>query len=82
MSDEELLRNLRGMKCGYPDAAGNYECDYLGREAASRLESQQAEIERLERENKELRNFACQLCGKYKTEHLGSCDGCRWHRKG
>ena len=28
----------------------------------------------------DLRNFACQLCGKYKTAHLGSCDGCRWKK--
>lgn len=29
----------------------------------------------------DLRNFACQLCGKYKTAHEGSCEGCRWERK-
>ena len=26
----------------------------------------------------DLRNELCLLCGKYKTAHLGSCDGCRW----
>lgn len=25
------------------------------------------------------RNELCLLCGKYKTAHRGSCDGCRWH---
>ena len=25
-----------------------------------------------------LRNELCYNCGGYKTEHLGSCDGCRW----
>ena len=23
-------------------------------------------------------NELCLKCGDYKTEHLGSCDGCRW----
>ena len=23
-------------------------------------------------------NELCLKCGQYKTEHLGSCDGCRW----
>ena len=25
-------------------------------------------------------NELCLKCGKYKTEHLGSCDGCKWLR--
>jgi len=29
----------------------------------------------------DLRNFACQLCGRYKTAHEGSCDNCRWRAK-
>ena len=28
----------------------------------------------------DLRNFACQLCGKYKTAHKGTCGGCRWRK--
>jgi len=27
-----------------------------------------------------LRNFACQLYGRYKTAHEGSCEGCRWEK--
>ena len=23
-------------------------------------------------------NEMCYLCGNYKTEHMGSCNGCRW----
>jgi hypothetical protein len=34
----------------------------------------------LEAENADLRNELCLLCGKYKTAHLGSCDGCRWKK--
>ena len=25
-------------------------------------------------------NELCNKCGKYETEHLGSCDGCKWLR--
>jgi len=35
--------------------------------------------EKAEKDNTDLRNFACQLCGKWEYE--GACDGCRW-RKG
>ena len=28
----------------------------------------------------DLRNELCLKCGKYKTAHLGSCDGCRWKK--
>lgn len=28
----------------------------------------------------DLRNFACQLCGKYKEAHNGACDSCRWRK--
>ena len=26
----------------------------------------------------DLRNELCLKCGRYKTAHEGSCDGCRW----
>ena len=29
----------------------------------------------------DLKNEHCLLCGKYKTAHEGSCDGCRWKEK-
>jgi hypothetical protein len=28
----------------------------------------------------DLKNEQCLLCGKYKTAHEGSCDGCRWKK--
>ena len=28
----------------------------------------------------DIRNELCLKCGKYKTAHLGSCDGCRWKK--
>lgn len=27
-----------------------------------------------------LKNEFCLQCGKYKTEHLGSCKDCKWHQ--
>lgn len=27
----------------------------------------------------ELQNELCLKCGNYKEEHLGKCDGCKWH---
>ena len=28
----------------------------------------------------DLKNEHCLMCGKYKTAHMGSCDGCRWRK--
>lgn len=27
---------------------------------------------------RELKNELCWRCGKYKDQHLGACDGCKW----
>ena len=45
------------------------------------LEATKTAYERLQREYNDLRNFACNLCGKYKYEHEGACRGCRWQKK-
>lgn len=37
-----------------------------------------AEIRKLEREYRTAVNELCYMCGKYKQEHEGACDGCRW----
>lgn len=36
------------------------------------------QIEKLGADRKDLINKLCQYCGKYKHEHEGACDGCRW----
>ena len=38
-------------------------------------------IDELKTELKDCRNELCFKCGMYKTQHLGSCDGCRWQLK-
>ena len=37
-----------------------------------------AEIRKLEREYRTAVNELCAMCGRYKQEHEGACDGCRW----
>ena len=36
------------------------------------------DTEKLKRELKDCVNELCLECGKYKNEHLGACDECRW----
>jgi len=46
----------------------------------STLKLCETERDRLLAENRDLRNELCVLCGKFKREHEGACDGCRWKR--
>ena len=34
----------------------------------------------LESDLRDCVNELCLKCGQYRTQHLGSCDGCRWKR--
>ena len=36
------------------------------------------EIENLKGELHSCVNELCMLCGQYRQEHIGACDGCRW----
>ena len=38
----------------------------------------EAEINSLNITIHALTNELCERCGKYKTEHIGGCNGCRW----
>lgn len=29
---------------------------------------------------KEMHNQLCYICGKYQQEHLGACNGCKYHK--
>lgn len=42
------------------------------------IRKREAYISRLRSEFKDCVNELCLQCGSYKTEHLGSCDDCRW----
>lgn len=37
-----------------------------------------SEINRTESDLYDCVNELCLKCGQYRTQHLGSCDGCRW----
>lgn len=54
-------------------------------ETGNRVDELEKTVERLKtlvttRENElhECANELCLHCGKYRTEHLGSCNGCKW----
>lgn len=36
-------------------------------------------VEQIMQDFKTCRNELCCRCGKYTNEHMGACDGCRWH---
>lgn len=36
------------------------------------------DAEKMRKTLKDCVNELCLLCGDYKTEHIGSCNGCRW----
>ena len=41
------------------------------------LEAQER-IDKLQAENKSLRNELCCKCGQYREAHNGACNGCKW----
>ena len=40
----------------------------------------QADRDNIRAELRDCVNELCLQCGQYRTEHLGSCDGCRWKK--
>ena len=38
------------------------------------------EIENLKAELHDCVNELCLRCGRYRQEHMGACDGCRWKK--
>ena len=55
------------------------ECtwDYIDRLRMA-LASACKERDDLKKQLHEAKNELCYLCGKYREEHNGACDGCRW----
>lgn len=48
-------------------------------EAAAKTIAQNREtIRKMAEEYDTLRNEHCLMCGNYKGEHYGACNGCRW----
>jgi lipopolysaccharide biosynthesis regulator YciM len=40
----------------------------------------QADRDNIQAELRDCVNELCLQCGQYRTEHLGSCDSCRWKK--
>ena len=53
----------------------------LSIETDEELEELRAQLSASQRRAQDARNELCLKCGKYKTAHLGSCDGCRWKKE-
>lgn len=51
---------------------------YYAKEALELMADAADAIDALAAENRAMRNELCLYCGKYKTAHLGACDGCRF----
>lgn len=85
MADHALLDRLKrySMKCLTERTDGDFaEAVWESVEVIDGLLNDLQEaldtIDQKSKELKDLRNELCNKCGKYKTAHLGSCDGCRW----
>lgn len=38
------------------------------------------EVNHYKRQLKDCVNELCSRCGRYRNEHLGACDGCKWKK--
>ena len=95
MNDNELVKALRWMskvRICETKMVNCHECEFHGfctdpdsdESIANQIvfhEQAATRIEQLSRDNNTLRNELCLKCGLYKTEHEGSCDGCRWGKR-
>ena len=43
-------------------------------------DNQKNAIEKYKRQLKDCVNELCSRCGRYRNEHLGACDGCKWKK--
>lgn len=85
---ERLRRYSEGLvayKLGSDFADAVYSAADMLENHASDRAALVAEIEKLRKQLEQtkpelaaMRNELCYLCGKYREEHNGACDGCRW----
>lgn len=83
--NKEKIHNLAwSLRRDAIDARDGLYCPVLDKSldgAANTLEQLYGTIEKLQAENKSLRNELCLKCGQYREAHNGACNGCRWRSK-
>lgn len=52
----------------------------MQREIEQLEDKQKNVIEKYKRQLKDCVNELCCRCGRYRNEHLGACDGCKWKK--
>ena len=83
LTDETQLGPFASLKDkaeARPGAFHDYDCLYAHMVAVTRLKAYE-DTGLSPTDIADLKNEHCLLCGKYKTAHEGSCDGCRWKEK-
>ena len=68
----------------WPEVTGNLQTSLSAKKVYKELMDGYLKVMRLEGDFYGCVNELCLKCGDYRTEHEGSCDGCRWKalRKG
>lgn len=56
-----------------------YFADPFDQDEFNRVERWKNTLQKAIDEREELKNELCLHCGKYKNEHLGACNGCKWY---
>ena len=76
LEDNQINDPYSACRYGWDDAIGRVSemHDGVMNEAATAIKDLASDIA-------DLRNELCLKCGRYKTAHLGSCDGCRWRNR-
>ena len=69
---EERIAELKAVKQSMIQCKKDMEC------MKTELELVRKQNDRLLISLKDCANELCQKCGKYRNDHLGSCDGCKW----
>lgn len=69
---EDRITELKSIKQSLIKLQKDYECAVLERDMVRK------QNDRLLTSLKDCANELCQKCGKYKNDHLGACDHCKW----
>lgn len=71
-SVEERIEELKNIKQMLVKCQRDFECSQL------EVKMLREQNDRLMVSLRDCANDLCQKCGKYRNEHLGVCEGCKW----